>query len=367
MKRPITLLAALIMLCAAGSFSQGKFSGYMFGDYYYNIARDSAFNSGNLPNSAVNGKKDFQAFQFRRIYFAYDNDISEKFTSRLRFEADQNSNTTDGKISVAVKDAYLKWKSIFSGSDLLFGISPTPAFDISEAAWGYRSLEKTIMDLRGIVPSRDLGLALRGKVDEDGAVNYWFMVANGAGQKPEGDKYKRYYLNVQVKPAKNLQATLYGDYQSAPDVNDPTSTTTPKATVSGSVLTGAAFIGYGDPGNFNIGAEAFLQSKMHGMTDSSSASGALKSLSSLGISVFGSVNLHPDLALVLRYDYFDPNTDSYIKGDVRNYFLGGLACKPDKNVSIIPNLQVETYQSVAGGRSIDASVTGRLTFYYIFL
>ena len=50
-----------------------------------------------------------------------------------------------------VKDAWLKWKNIFSGSDLIFGISPTPAFDVSEGAWGHRYLEKTIMDLDGIV------------------------------------------------------------------------------------------------------------------------------------------------------------------------------------------------------------------------
>ena len=153
--RRIAVAVLAIVLCAYQSLAQGKFSGYMFGDYFYNVARDTAFNAGGLPGAATSGMKDFQGFQLRRIYFAYDNDISEQFTSRLRIEADQGDLYGSGKIGFAIKDAYLKWKNVFQGSDLIFGISPTPSFDVSEGSWGYRSLEKTIMDLRGIDPSRD--------------------------------------------------------------------------------------------------------------------------------------------------------------------------------------------------------------------
>ena len=368
MRRSLPILLALALsFGAASTLAQGKFSGYMFGDYFYNVARDTSFRHTNLPNSAVNGQKDFQGFQLRRIYFAYDNDISEKFTSRFRLEADQVSNTSDGKFGVAVKDAYLQWKNVFAGSNLIFGLSPTPAFDISESAWGYRSLEKTIMDLRGIVGSRDLGVALRGKLDAEGVFNYWLMIGNNAGQKPETDKYKRFYLNIQVKPVKNFQFTLYGDYAAAADVNDPTSTANPKATLSNATLTWAGFANYKVPDMFNVGVEAFLRSKSNGMVDPSATNGALTSLNSIGFTVFGSLNFSPDLAAVVRYDMFDPNSNSNVKGDARNYFIVGLDCKPDKNVSIIPNVQIETYQSIPNGPSIDASVTGRVTFYYIFL
>jgi hypothetical protein len=61
-----------------------------------------------------------------------------------------------------------------------------------------------------------------------------------------------------------------------------------------------------------------------------------------------------------------------VKGDARNYIIVGLDCKPDKNVSIIPNVQIETYQSIpatstVAAHSFSASVTGRVTFYYVFL
>jgi len=364
-------LVALSVVFAQGNSEapKGKFSGYMFGDYYYNIARDGAFS--NLANAASSGSapgtKGMQAFQFRRIYFAYDNDISQQFTTRFQLEADQTALLgatgdvlTSGRISVFVKDAYLKWKNVFSGSDLIFGIQPTPAYDISEAAWGYRSLEKTIMDLRGIVDSRDLGLTLRGNLAGDGTVNYWLLVGNGAGtSKLESDKYKRYYAHVQVKPATNLQATLYVDYKDAANVLDAN-----KNSVSHGTLTTALFVGYAEPSNYSLGLEGFLVSQSNAYTP---PGGSLGSKTGIGITAFGSYFIQSDLVIVGRYDCFDPNSDGNSKGDARNYIIAALDWKANKNVSIMANLLFETYEAPTGGTAPDASVTARLTFYYVFL
>lgn len=183
--------------------AQGKFSGYMFGDYFSNVARDTSI--AKLSNvGATNGGKSFQAFQIRRIYFAYDNDISEQFTTRFRLEGDFTA--VEGGAAAAqklfVKDAYLRWKNVFAGSDLVFGVQPTPAYDIAEGVWGYRSLEKTIMDLRGIISPRDLGVSLKGKLDDGGTFNYWLMVANNSSTNTENDKYKRYAVLIQIKPSR---------------------------------------------------------------------------------------------------------------------------------------------------------------------
>jgi len=105
---------------------------------------------------------------------------------------------------------------------------------------------------------------------------------------------------------------------------------------------------------------------MHDLPDSANLP-AKKSRNTMGISVWGSVNLQDDLALVGRYDYFDPTTDSYFKGDSRNDIIGGLEWKPDKNVTIMPNIHVETYESLPNGHAFDTSVTGRLTFYCVFM
>lgn len=383
MKRTIVSVILFLAVAASAVMAQGKFSGYMFGDYYYNVSRDANFTSLSGSNASPVGGTAYQAFQLRRAYFTYDNDISEQFTSRFRLEADQGAGTSSsvtgdelygGKIGVFVKDAYLTWKNVFEGSNLTFGMQPTPAYEVSEAAWGYRSLEKTIGDLRGFVDSRDLGLSLKGKILEDGSLNYWVMVGNGAGtSKPESDKYKRYYAHIQVKPFTNFQATAYVDYKAAADiVNSYT-----KANVSNAVTTAALFAGYSVPFTYNIGAEVFLQSTANGLKDTLSKSYADKK--ALGVSVFGSVNILPELAFVARYDNYAPSTDDSGKDPLhvtssvananlsRNYIIAGLSWKVDKNVSIIPNVLYETYETPKGGKDIDPSVTARVTMYYVFL
>jgi hypothetical protein len=385
MKNILSILISLFLFSSTAAISQGKFSGYIFGDYYYNVMRDATITSlKNVASPA--GTTAYQAFQFRRIYFTYDNDISDQFASRLRLEADQTASngvpasgdmlvgttTSAGKVSMFVKDAYLMWKNVFSGSNLIFGVQPTPAFDVSETAWGYRSLEKTIMDLRGIVPSRDLGVSLKGKITDDGKINYWAMFANGSGNVVETDKYKRYYAHVQIKPTTNLQATLYVDYKDAADILNSYT----KSNVGNSALTTALFVGYSEPFSYNIGVEGFLQTTANALKDTAAKS--YSDMSGLGVSVFGSVYIIPELALVARYDNYNPSTDNNPKDPAhfgtgtasylaRNYIIAGLSWKVDKNVSIMPNVLYETYEAQKGGTTPDPSITTRLTVYYVFL
>ena len=228
------------------------------------------------------------------------------------------STTSAGKVSMFVKDAYLMWKNVFSGSNLIFGVQPTPAFDVSETAWGYRSLEKTIMDLRGIVPSRDLGVSLKGKITGDGMINYWAMFADGSGNTVETDKYKRYYAHIQFKPTANLQATLYVDYKDAANiVNSYT-----KSNVNNGAVTTALFVGYSEPFSYNIGVEGYLQTTANALKDTSAKS--YSDLSGMGFSIFGSYYIIPELSLVARYDNYNPSTVDNSKdpahfGQLRHY------------------------------------------------
>jgi hypothetical protein len=395
MKRIFMLICTLATMGAAIASAQGKFSGYVFGDYFYNVGKDTAFSK--LSKTVVPGSKDFQAFQVRRIYLTYDNDISEHFTARFRLEgntiaSENGSSSVASRVSgsslsqLFIKDAYVRWKNIFAGSDLIFGIQPTTAYDISEGIWGYRSLEKTIMDLRGIIPSRDMGLALRGKFDDGGMFQYWLMVANNSGQDDAVNRYKRVSLNLQVKPVKNVIIDVNGDYRTQDKINDPASTAVPKATLPNNVLVYSAFVAYSDPTMVTLGAEVFMQSTQNGVVDPADATGkTLKSLSVFGLSVFGNYWFTPEIGIIARYDIFNPNTDSnfpatpavmptgsatYAYSLTRNYLIAGLSFRPDKNVQIMPNIQMETYQTprnITNAPSIDASVTARLTFYWVFL
>jgi hypothetical protein len=366
MKRAILLLAGLFLFAQGLLVAQGKFSGLMFGDYYYNVARDGKYGTGLFANSttpasagAAAGNTAMQAFQIRRIYLTYDNDLTDQFTFRFRVEDDQSAIFGNGKLGDFIKDAYLKWKNVFSGSDLIFGIQPTSAYDISEAAWGYRPLEKVIMDVRGIVSSRDNGIALRGKLTGDGMLNYWVMIANQSANGVAANKYKRYSALVQVKPIANFQATVNIDFQARPNhlgVHGDS--------LSNNILVPSLFLGYAQPSQYSFGIEGFLKSQSNQYKP---AGGSLGSQSGMGISVWGSYNIESELAVVLRYDNYDPNTDSNSKGDAQNYIIAGLDWKVAKNVSIMPNLLYETYEAPSGATTPDASITARVTFSCVFM
>ncbi|MGB5894008.1 MAG: hypothetical protein WBG58_07505, partial [Ignavibacteriaceae bacterium] len=179
--------------------SGGKFSGYMFGDYYY-------FFKDHKPEL-----NDQRGIWFRRIYFTYDYKINNSFSTRLRLEMSNEFNFEEAKTMIPfVKDAWFKYK--FSNQALIIGISPTPTFQITENMWGYRSVEKTPLDLQRMASSRDFGLALKGKFDENGMFKYHLMFSNGSSNKQEIDKGKSGLLSLAFYPAKEFVFEIYGDY-----------------------------------------------------------------------------------------------------------------------------------------------------------
>ncbi|MFZ2323006.1 MAG: hypothetical protein WAV89_04830 [Ignavibacteriaceae bacterium] len=354
----------ILFLCSyqilfAQETSSGKISGYMFGDYFYNVLRDSTLD--NINNKALFGNKDINGFSFRRIYFTYDYQISEKFNTRFRLESQSVVGAESTLFQTYIKDAYLNWKNIFEGSNLIFGIQPPPTFTISESMWGYRSLERTIMDLRKIANSRDFGVSLKGKVTNSGSVNYWLMFANGSVYESENDKFKRIYAHLDFLPSKNFRITVYGDYKFKPK----------KAYYgegfNNDALVTSLFIGYQVKKSFSVGLETFLQTNYNDVSRLTENTLTVKDRNVLGISTFGHYNFSENLVGILRYDYFDSNISGDYKGDSRNFFLAGLDFKLHDKVSIIPNLEFETYETPVNGVSIDPSLTARVTFYYEFL
>ena len=352
------LLISLIVSLAAVSFAQDvkdkvKFSGLMFGDYFYNIS--------NIDGNQVN----MNGFQFRRIYITTDYAVADDFDARFRLESDQSasSNTAGGKLGVMVKDAYLKWKGVFSGSDMIFGLSPTPAFDISEGAWGYRSLEKTIMDLNGIVPSRDLGVDLKGKITESGSVNYWAKIGNGNGNAPENDKFKRYYLLLQFKPIEGFQATIYGDYAAKPDIKDANNN---NAFTSNNAMVAALFLNYQKKNDFALGFEGFTRTMDNNYA--ATAKTVLANQTSVGLSFWAWASLAEKFRLVARYDNFNNNSDNDNDQTTASLILAGLDYRVAKNVSIIPNVEVLTYKNPknANASTSSSNLQGRVTFAFTF-
>lgn len=348
MQKLIHLWVVSLLVCGNSVLSQdntessnGKLGGYMFGDYFYNAQHsDSA-------------REDLNGFQFRRIYVTYDYAMSDAFSSRFRLEGDQKANASNGKIGVFVKDAYLKWKNVFEGSDALIGISPTPAKVASERIWGYRSLEKTITDLHGIVSSRDIGVDLKGKIDKRGMVNYWLKIGNNSGNRPETDKFKRYYGLLHLKLNSRIEITTYADFASRAvrfDSFDGRSK-------SNDAFVGAAFAGYTEKDQYSLGLEGFYRTIQNNFRKSQTE--ALENEGAFGVSAFAWIALVEEVRLVGRYDLFDPNTE--VDDDKSSLIIGALDYMPTGKVHLMPNVYIQTYQA-----DIKTDVVARFSFYYLF-
>ena len=330
-------------------FPRGRISGYMFGDAYYNAGGDPVHTysgSTDLGKVNVDGNgpitRDLNGIQLRRVYFQLDNDLSIKFSTRFRLEVDSKSLTSDGKLGVFVKAAYLQVKNLVPRGNFYFGEISTPTFENSEEFWQYRSIEKTIADFRGISPSADVGVEMKGFADAAHKIGYSAMVGNGQGQKPENNRYKRFYFSLPLSLIRDLKLEPYVDYEAGVAGAD-------KALYK-------LFAGY-ELKRGAIGAE-IVDQILHSSTGPNTEP--------LGFSVFGRMSASPMVAAYARYDRWQANTRAANRVD-SDLYIAGLDWQPYKDVHVMPNVEATQYR--ARGTAIAPAhhdVQGRLTFYYRF-
>src|SRR5580704_11225353 len=154
--------------------NSGRVWGYVFGDYYYKSHSDSLNRGGSNQYSGIPQSRN--AFQFRRIYLGYDFNLNNRLSTELLLAAEDNfpafnppssavvsgDQLSNTKETFFIKLADIRWKNIWKGTDLVVGEQSTPSFAmLSEKVWNYRSIERTVADIRR-TPSYDMGAGLQG-------------------------------------------------------------------------------------------------------------------------------------------------------------------------------------------------------------
>lgn len=338
-------------------FPRGRISGLIFGDYYYNVTGDpghsytaSGADSAHAyidPTPFANGQpkvigRDLNGTQIRRIYFQLDNDLSIRVSSRFRLEADSKELTSGGKIGVFVKAAYVQVKDLVPRGNFLFGMVNTPTFESSEEFWAYRAVEKTISDFRGIASSSDIGVQLRGFLDDGHKIGYNALLGDGTGQKPEDNRYKRAYFALPLRPLEDLRLEPYVDYEGAPGETDR--------------VTYKVFGGY-EFKRAAIGAE---------VVDRITHVAAGRNKEPFGFSVFGRIKPAERVGAFGRYDRWQPDTRAANRID-SDLYVAGIDWEPHKDVHVMPNVEVTQYR--ARGTTVAPphhDVQARMTFYWRF-
>jgi len=359
----------------------GNLWGLVFGDYAFKTQNDTlgrgggnvqykgtnALNSNNVASGTnpVPANVQSNAFQLRRVYLGYDYTIAKNLSASVVLANEQtllpnNQNTT------YLKYAYVKWSNLWKGTDIVFGQFQTASYSADwgvSPLWGYRSVERTILDLHNIDASTDLGVSLQGTVWQSKAgadpsrpslVGYYLQLGNGNSATPETDPYKKVRVNIYTALFKQqLVIGVYGDYSNQQYSPYHTSNTTFNA-----------YISYRAPA-FHIGVEVFGQNNQNSDiyktytpdTKTLAAKSDTASGIQVGLSIFASARIIKDKLHVFgRYDRYNPdinwNTDrvytkaySGITGSnlnsatfyTQSFVTAGIDWTPNKRIHIMPN------------------------------
>jgi hypothetical protein len=352
----------------------GKIWGYAFGDYAYKLHADAA-NRGNIQYSKL--PQDYNSFNFRRIYLGYDYQFSPNISSQflLAHESTFEANTsnpnvlTDNNRAMYIKAMNIRFKNVIPRATIIAGQQATPTFStLSEGIWGYRSIEKTIADMRGISSSTDLGIAISGKIGKNENVGYDVMIGNNNGAKVENNNFKKLYTSLYVYFL-DKKLVIQGNYEVGRAALHP---------VEKNISTVKAFAAYKTAAT-TVGVEAFRQIQSKNTTYLSGPDTAFADVQPSGISFFLTQQLTKDkLNFFARFDVYNPDS----KFNSNNKYFGsynsnkesfatiGLDFIPYKNVHIMPNLWYDQFHSKLPGATErlknDYDLEGRITLYFLF-
>jgi hypothetical protein len=353
---PITALLTLYLsLAAASSHGQAvahsappqgadadktpafKISGLVYGDYYYVAA--------NHRDALV----DQNGFWLRRVYFTYDHTLTQAFSLRLRLEVNSEGDfVSTGVNNPYLKDAWLKWTR--GSHALTVGMASTPQIEFVEAFQGYRSIEKTPIDLYRWDSSRDLGIRLQGSFGSAQRTSYAVQVGNGSGTGSEVDRSKSVRAQLAHRFASGLALEGYADWQDEPDGQD--------------VSTLEAFAGWQEP--------RWRASLEYGWQKRREAAGSGGDLNLEFLSAFATFSVTPRLSIVGRVDRsFDPIPD----GETIDYMPFADTARPlfgyaavdvtlAPTVHLIPNVEWTTYGRGPDGTTPAFDLVPRVTLFF---
>ncbi|MEO9210347.1 MAG: hypothetical protein ABI208_04570 [Ginsengibacter sp.] len=381
------ILVALFCLVSVSAKSQdstnskeefkksGKIWGYAFGDYGYKLHADSALR-GKTQYSGLS--KNYNSFNFRRIYLGYDYQFNPNISSQLVLAHESSSEPvfsnsdvlTDNNRGFYIKGMNISFKNIIPRATIVAGQQATPTFaTLSEKVWGYRSIEKTGSDMRGVSSSTDIGVGIFGKIGKNENVGYDLLIGNNNGAKVENNKYKKIYTSLYVYFF-DKKLVLQGNYE-----HDRTASKPLQKDINNFKL----FAAY-KTATTTIGVEAFTQLKsnstfyLKGIGDS-----VYTDVASSGISFFLTQQLTKNkLNFFARIDFYNPDRKYNINNNYPSGYNNsneifatvGLDFIPYKNVHIMPNIWYDQFHSKAPGSSgnmkNDFDLEGRITLYFLF-
>lgn len=314
------LFLAVILVCSSPVaaqesepyFPEVSFDLLAFGDIYW-VASHHGEENENVAGAWL-----------RRAYVTWDFDFSKRLSARWRYELNQGGDFEEYSFELGVKDFWLAWK-LDGGHKLMVGLQPTLTFDVIEAFWGLRYLERTPLDDQGIA-SRDTGLSIKGPLAKDGELGYRLMYAPPVKVGKDGNDSGKLMAALSWEPDPEWVIDFYFDLEDFSGKSD-------RATVQGFV------------GTKNEQRRLSLQYSYHDRHEE----GRLRLVSG-----FAKVKLDEKSSFLGRFDrLFDPS----LKGEDIDYlpmnpdasatlWIVGVERKLNRYLRITPNLEMIRYDRI---------------------
>ena len=281
------IVVALFSFC----YMQGNLGGYAIFDY---------------SNASGN-----DGFDLKRAYLSYSSDVSEELFFKMRFDVGRHA---DDRLTTFLKNAYVDYKCE-NGDKLSLGLIGTNSYGVQEKNWGYRFIEKSVVDKYGMTNTADFGI---GYSKTFGNVKTSMQLLNGEGYKyGDSDGKQSLYLSV-----------LYGE--SRLDKNDGMNlglviNNNPQADGTDSNLVGF-FSGWASNG-LRLGLE-------HNQFEVESSD-----LTEEATSFYLNYDLNEDWDVFVRHDLNDLNVDDDV--DAADLTIVGGVWNVTKGLMVAPNVYLD--------------------------
>ena len=163
-------------------------------------------------------------------------------------------------------------------------------------------------------------------------------VYNGNGTAPENNKLKKTAIAIGDWLDRSSVVEVYADFEN----------------LSGNQNAINAKLSYGmNTTKFSLGAEAYYRLHRFTVTDSS--------ISPVGASLMGAIEVSRGWKLVVRGDYNDQNISEGVNGYRIIYVTGGVDYFPVPEVRLLPNIVYEKHMEKENTPYITDVITARLT------
>ena len=302
----------LLMYSSITLFASTNTSGKVFYNY-----------SMNLDEERNN------AFNMKRAYLSFANDISETISYTVTY--DMGNNEGGSSHTAFLKVAMVKWNT--SLGDVSIGMQGLNMFKTMENTWGHRFIQKMPMDTYGFSHSADLGIGItRGF----GGIATSALVTNGGGyKKAESDSHKKFSFHaVFGEPKLNNNDGFNAGASFSVEPYDIDSVTTENTNVMGT------FAGYGRSG-FR-GGLVFDTKQQNDIT-------------SQIICVYGTYKISEKLSLLTRIDQVEANTS--VDKDGIQTFIAGVHYTLEKGLTVAPTFRMTKQE---GGKTENSIVVNFL-------